>query len=40
MIGVNYQESSYAPHCRAAEIILEEEAEHESVRERASWAGR
>jgi len=29
MIGVNYQESSYAPHCRAAEIILEEEAEHD-----------
>jgi len=29
MIGVNYKESSYAPHCRAAEIILEEEAEHD-----------
>jgi len=29
MIGVNYKESSYAPHCRAAEIILDEEAEHD-----------
>ena len=29
MIGVNYRESSYAPHARAAEIILAEEAEHE-----------
>jgi len=29
MIGVNYQESSYAPHSRAAEIILEEEADHD-----------
>jgi 1,2-phenylacetyl-CoA epoxidase catalytic subunit len=29
MIGVNYKESSYAPHARAAEIILEEEQEHE-----------
>ncbi|HTY54187.1 MAG TPA: Phenylacetic acid catabolic protein [Candidatus Binataceae bacterium] len=29
MIGVNYKESSYAPHARAAEIILEEEAEHD-----------
>lgn len=30
MIGINYRESSYAPHARAAEAILEEEAEHES----------
>lgn len=30
MIGVNYRESSYAPHARAAEVILEEEADHES----------
>ncbi len=29
MIGVNYKDSSYAPHSRAAELILEEEAEHE-----------
>ena len=29
MIGVNYKDSSYAPHARAAELILEEEAEHE-----------
>jgi 1,2-phenylacetyl-CoA epoxidase catalytic subunit len=29
MIGVNYKESSYAPHARAAERILDEEAEHE-----------
>lgn len=29
MIGVNYRESSYAPHARAAEIIVEEEADHE-----------
>ena len=29
MIGVNYRESSYAPHARAAEIILAEEEEHE-----------
>jgi 1,2-phenylacetyl-CoA epoxidase catalytic subunit len=29
MIGVNYKESSYAPHARAAEVILEEEEEHE-----------
>src|SRR5260370_21125166 len=29
MIGVNYRDSSYAPHARAAEIILAEEAEHE-----------
>jgi 1,2-phenylacetyl-CoA epoxidase catalytic subunit len=30
MIGVNYRESSYAPHQRTAEIILEEEEEHET----------
>ncbi|MGH7779187.1 MAG: Phenylacetic acid catabolic protein [Candidatus Binataceae bacterium] len=29
MIGVNYRDSSYAPHASAAEIILEEEAGHE-----------
>jgi 1,2-phenylacetyl-CoA epoxidase catalytic subunit len=29
MIGVNYKDSSYAPHAHAAEIILEEEADHE-----------
>src|ERR1700684_73692 len=29
MIGENYRESSYAPHARAAEIILAEEADHE-----------
>jgi 1,2-phenylacetyl-CoA epoxidase catalytic subunit len=29
MIGVNYRDSSYAPHARAAEVILEEEAEHD-----------
>jgi hypothetical protein len=29
MIGVNYKESSYAPHARAAEEILAEEEEHE-----------
>jgi 1,2-phenylacetyl-CoA epoxidase catalytic subunit len=29
MIGVNYRESSYAPHARAAEVILAEEEEHE-----------
>jgi 1,2-phenylacetyl-CoA epoxidase catalytic subunit len=29
MIGVNYRESSYTPHARAAEIILEEEADHD-----------
>ncbi|HXN86774.1 MAG TPA: Phenylacetic acid catabolic protein [Candidatus Binataceae bacterium] len=29
MIGVNYQDSSYAPHSRAAELIMEEEADHE-----------
>ena len=29
MIGVNYKDSSYAPHAAAAEVILEEEADHE-----------
>jgi 1,2-phenylacetyl-CoA epoxidase catalytic subunit len=29
MIGVNYKESSYAPHVRASEVILAEEEEHE-----------
>lgn len=29
MIGVNYKDSSYAPHARAADIILAEEEEHE-----------
>ncbi len=29
MIGVNYKDSSYVPHARAAETILEEEADHE-----------
>jgi 1,2-phenylacetyl-CoA epoxidase catalytic subunit len=29
MIGVNYRDSSYAPHARAAEMILEEEADHD-----------
>jgi 1,2-phenylacetyl-CoA epoxidase catalytic subunit len=33
MIGVNYKDSSYAPHCRAAELILEEEADHEQFAE-------
>jgi 1,2-phenylacetyl-CoA epoxidase catalytic subunit len=28
MIGVNYKESSYTPHARAAEVILEEETDH------------
>ncbi|MGH7918285.1 MAG: Phenylacetic acid catabolic protein [Candidatus Binataceae bacterium] len=30
IIGINYRESSYAPHARCAAAILEEEAEHES----------
>jgi 1,2-phenylacetyl-CoA epoxidase catalytic subunit len=30
MVGINYRESSYAPHASAAEAILEEEADHES----------
>jgi 1,2-phenylacetyl-CoA epoxidase catalytic subunit len=29
MIGVNYRDSSYTPHAEAAEIILEEEADHD-----------
>jgi 1,2-phenylacetyl-CoA epoxidase catalytic subunit len=29
MIGVNYRDSSYAPHARVAELILEEEAGHD-----------
>jgi len=29
VIGVNYKESSYAPHARAADVILAEEEEHE-----------
>lgn len=29
MIGINYRDSSYAPHARAAEMILEEEEDHE-----------
>ncbi|HVN64738.1 MAG TPA: Phenylacetic acid catabolic protein [Candidatus Binataceae bacterium] len=29
IIGANYQDSSYTPHARAAESILEEEADHE-----------
>jgi 1,2-phenylacetyl-CoA epoxidase catalytic subunit len=29
MIGVNYRDSSYAPHGRAAELILAEEEDHE-----------
>jgi len=35
MIGVNYRESSYAPHARAADLILEEEAEHDVFAARA-----
>jgi 1,2-phenylacetyl-CoA epoxidase catalytic subunit len=30
IIGVNYRESSYAPHQRAAEIILDEEEDHDT----------
>src|ERR1700722_7853681 len=30
MIGVNYRDSSYAPHARAAERMLDEEAEQET----------
>jgi 1,2-phenylacetyl-CoA epoxidase catalytic subunit len=29
MIGVNYKDSSFTPHARAAEVILEEEADHD-----------
>src|SRR3984957_7345167 len=34
MIGENYKDSSYAPHARAAEIILDEEADHEILASR------
>jgi 1,2-phenylacetyl-CoA epoxidase catalytic subunit len=30
MIGENYRDSSFAPHARAADAILEEEADHDS----------
>ncbi len=30
MIGENYRESSYAPHARVADAILEEEADHDA----------
>lgn len=44
MIGVNYRESSYAPHARAADLILEEEASHEDfaaacLRDAVEWFG-
>jgi 1,2-phenylacetyl-CoA epoxidase catalytic subunit len=44
MISVNYRESSYAPHARAAEAILEEESGHEDfagacLRDAAAWFG-
>ena len=44
MIGVNYRESSYAPHARAADVILEEEAGHEDfaaacLRDAVEWFG-
>jgi 1,2-phenylacetyl-CoA epoxidase catalytic subunit len=44
MIGVNYRESSYAPHARAADLILEEEAGHEDfaaacLRDAVEWFG-
>jgi 1,2-phenylacetyl-CoA epoxidase catalytic subunit len=44
MIGVNYRESSYAPHGRAADLILEEEAGHEDfaancLRDAVEWFG-
>ena len=29
MIGINYKDSSYAPHARTADRILDEEAEHQ-----------
>jgi 1,2-phenylacetyl-CoA epoxidase catalytic subunit len=35
MIGVNYRDSSYAPHARVAELILEEEADHDEFGARA-----
>jgi 1,2-phenylacetyl-CoA epoxidase catalytic subunit len=45
MIGVNYKESSYAPHARAAEAILADEEEHEAfaasvLRDAVEWVGR
>jgi 1,2-phenylacetyl-CoA epoxidase catalytic subunit len=44
MLGVNYRESSYAPHARAADVILEEEAGHEDfaaacLRDAVEWFG-
>jgi len=44
MIGINYRESSYAPHARAADAILEEESGHEDfagacLRDAAAWFG-
>ncbi|HTT77972.1 MAG TPA: hypothetical protein VMF50_18560 [Candidatus Binataceae bacterium] len=44
MIGVNYRDSSYAPHARAADLILEEEAGHEDfaancLRDAVTWFG-
>jgi 1,2-phenylacetyl-CoA epoxidase catalytic subunit len=35
IIGVNYRDSSYAPHQRAAELILEDEVGHEEFAFRA-----
>ena len=35
IIGINYRESSYAPHARAAEIILDDETRHEDFATRA-----
>jgi len=35
IIGINYRESSYAPHARAAEIILDDETRHEDFAARA-----
>ena len=46
MIGVNYRDSSYAPHARVAELILEEESEHDEfgagacVLRSSAWAPR
>jgi 1,2-phenylacetyl-CoA epoxidase catalytic subunit len=42
MISINYRESSYAPHARAADAILEDEAGHEDfagncLRDAAQW---
>jgi 1,2-phenylacetyl-CoA epoxidase catalytic subunit len=44
MIGVNYRESSYEPHARTADLILEEEAGHEDfaaacLRDAVEWFG-